>query len=251
MQQDLEKRIKHEEELFIKSVPDYSNLIELSRECLSTKVDQRTIHAILDIGHLKNVSCYIAKENLTDKWFDILLMLIKRSNYHVGYMLDQRSNRYGNDIAINSVKDGKIKSLSYFTLWSLIKEVGRSLFVLEQDQKKPVIGILSQNQLNCILVDLACLAFGFKIVPIPVNATSKHVSFILEHSEVTHLFLGGKKGNDIWSDIIDRSLIRTIAMDEKVKIDESISWEQFLELGDKSVTFNVDEKMNSVNINAL
>ena len=30
MQQDLEKRIKHEEELFIKSVPDYSNLIELS-----------------------------------------------------------------------------------------------------------------------------------------------------------------------------------------------------------------------------
>ena len=176
-------------------------------------------------------------------------MLIKRSNYHIGYMLDQRSNRYGNDIAINIVNEGKIKSLSYFTLWSLIKEVGCSLSVLEQDQKRPVIGILSQNQLNCILVDLACLAFGFKIVPIPVNATSKHVSFILEHSEVTHLFLGGKKGNDMWSDIIDRSLIRTIAMDEKVKIDESISWEQFLELGDKSVTFNVDEKMNSVNIN--
>ena len=169
MQQDLEKRIKHEEESFTKGIPDNSNLIELSEECLSTKVNQRTIHAILDIGHLKNVSCYIANENLTNKWFDILLMLIKKSNYHIGYMLEQRSNRYGDDIAINIVNEGKIKSLSYFTLWSLIKEVGCSLSVLEQDQKKPVIGILSQNQLNCILVDLACLAFGFKIVPIPVE----------------------------------------------------------------------------------
>ena len=86
MQQDLEKRIKDEEELFTKNIPDHSNLIELSKECLSNRVDQRTIHAILDIGHLQNVSRYIANENLTDKWFDILLMLIKRSNYHIGYM---------------------------------------------------------------------------------------------------------------------------------------------------------------------
>ena len=105
MQQDLERRIKHEEELFTKNIPDHSNLIELSKECLSTRVDQRTIHAILDIGHLQNVSRYIANENLTDKWFDILSMLIKRSNYHIGYMLDQRSNRYGNDIAINIVNE--------------------------------------------------------------------------------------------------------------------------------------------------
>ena len=66
MQQDLERRIKHEEESFAKSIPEHSNLIELSKECLSTKVDQRIIHAILDIGHLKNVSRYIANENLTD-----------------------------------------------------------------------------------------------------------------------------------------------------------------------------------------
>ena len=84
MQQDLERRIKHEEESFTKSIPDYSNLIELSKECLSTKEDQRIIHAILDIGHLKNVSRYIASKDLTDKWFDILSMLIKRSNYHIG-----------------------------------------------------------------------------------------------------------------------------------------------------------------------
>ena len=95
MLQDLERRIKHEEELFTKSIPDHSNLIELSEECLSNRVDKRTIHAILDIGHLQNVSRYIANENLTDKWFDILRMLIKRSNYHIGYMLDQRANRYG------------------------------------------------------------------------------------------------------------------------------------------------------------
>ena len=75
------------------------------------------------------------------------------------------------------------------------------------------------------------------------------MSFILEHSEITHLFLGGKKGNDIWSDIIDRSFIKTIAMDASIKINESLDWEQFLEIGDQSITFNVDKKMSSVNIN--
>ena len=107
MQQDLERRIMHEEELFTKSIPDHSSLIELSKECLSSRVDQRTIHAILDVGHLQNVSRYIVNKNLTDKWFDILLVLIKRSNYHFGYMLDQRANRYGDDIAINLVNEGE------------------------------------------------------------------------------------------------------------------------------------------------
>ena len=50
-------------------------------------------------------------------------------------MLDQRSNRYGNDIAINIVNEGEVKSLSYLTLWSLIKEVGRSLSVLTRPTK--------------------------------------------------------------------------------------------------------------------
>ena len=84
MQQDLEKRIKHEEESFTKSIPDHSNLIELSKECLSTKVDQRIIQAILDIGHLKNVSRYITNKDLTDKWFDILSMLIKDQTIILG-----------------------------------------------------------------------------------------------------------------------------------------------------------------------
>ncbi|GIR41809.1 MAG: hypothetical protein CM15mP52_0390 [Candidatus Neomarinimicrobiota bacterium] len=116
MQQDLERRIKHEEELFTKSIPDHSNLIELSKSVYQLRVDQRTIHAILDIGHLQNVSRFIANENLTDKWFDILLMLIKRSNYHIGYMLDQRSNRYGNDIAINIVNEGKLNPFIFNAL---------------------------------------------------------------------------------------------------------------------------------------
>ena len=54
-----------------------------------------------------------------------------------------------------------------------------------------------------------------------------------------------EKGNDIWSDIIDRSLIKTIAMDASIKINESLDWEQFLEIGDQSITFNVDKKMSS------
>ena len=38
-------------------------------------------------------------------------------------------------------------------------------------------------------------------------------------------------------------------MDASIKVNDSLDWEQFLEIGDQSTTFNVDKKMSSVNIN--
>ena len=68
-------------------------------------------------------------------------------------------------------------------------EVGKGLSLFNNQGKKPTVGLLTHNQLNGALVDLACLSFGYKVVPIPLNLTPEHVSYIINHSEISHFLL--------------------------------------------------------------
>ena len=72
--------------------------------------------------------------------------------------------------------------------------------------------------MNGALVDLACLSFGFKIIPIPLNSTCEHASYIINHSEITHLFIGGENAEQIWNDIRHSHDIDTIAMSDANQI---------------------------------
>ena len=102
--------------------------------------------------------------------------------------------------------------------------------------------------MNGVLVDLACLSFGHRVVPLPLNATPHHIKYILQHAEITHLFLGGKISNKIWSELSKELPITTISLDNVEKLKESLSWDQFLETGDKASHFDVDERLASVDI---
>ena len=87
--------------------------------------------------------------------------------------------------------------------------------------------------MNGALVDLACLSFGFKIIPIPLNSTSEHASYIINHSGITHLFVGGENAEKIWNDIRNSHYLVTIAMSESNQInDYSMDWDSFLSSGD-------------------
>ena len=59
--------------------------------------------------------------------------------------------------------------MSYDSLWKKVIEVGKGLSLFSNHSKKPTIGLLTHNQFNGVLVDLACLSFGFKVVPIPLK----------------------------------------------------------------------------------
>ena len=50
-------------------------------------------------------------------------------------------------------------------------------------KKDTVIGILSHNQYKSAMIDLCCLSFGFKAIPIPLNSTSEHLSYIINESK--------------------------------------------------------------------
>jgi long-subunit acyl-CoA synthetase (AMP-forming) len=248
MHSDIERRVKLAQNSIEENKVDKADLINLSKDCLAIGASQQIFHDILELGHLKIVSCHMSDEKFIDQWFDLLVQMIKKSNFHVGYMLRQRSNRYSDDIAFNIIKKGTLKTLTYSTLWSLVIEVGRSLSAFEIEMKKPVVGILTHNQLNGVLVDLACLSFGYRVIPLPLNATPEHISYIVRHSEITHLFIGGKSGTKLWSEVDDKDSITTISLDDEEKTIDCIQWEQFLEQGDRSMDFNIVDQMSTVNI---
>ncbi|MFL2983852.1 MAG: GNAT family N-acetyltransferase [Candidatus Neomarinimicrobiota bacterium] len=248
MQSDIEKQIRLSENLIKQEKYDETNLINLSKKCLSSEVNREIFHKILDFAHLKGISQYISDIKLTNSWFDLLLKMIIKSNFHTGYMLQQRANRYKDNIAFNIIKKGHLKKLTYSTLWSLVIEVGRSISTFEMKSKKPVIGILSHNQLNSVLVDLACLSFGYRIVPIPLNATPKHISYIIAHAEISHLFIGEKSGIKLLNEIKDYNSVNIFSLnDNQININH-ITWEKFLEKGDAIKNFDLKNKLSSLNI---
>lgn len=245
---DIKQRIKRIALSIEKNKVDGTELIKVSKDCLSIDADVDDIHDILELGHLSNVSRHMSDQHLIEPWFDLLVQMIEKSNYNLGYILKQRSKRYASNVAFKLLDKGNLKVLTYDALWSLIKEVGRSLSQLDINQKTPTIGILSHNQLNGVLVDLACLSFGYRIIPLPLNASPNHISYIIKHSEITHLFLGGAIGNKIWNELHKETKIKTISLDNVEKSIESMNWDHFLELGDQAMDFKINKQLTTVDI---
>ena len=99
--------------------------------------------------------------------------------------MKQRADFYDEENAITIIKNGQLQSISYSLLWEKVINVAKALSHFEKFSKPIVIGLLTNNQINGSLIDLACLSFGIKVVPIPLNLTSQHVSYIIDHAEIT------------------------------------------------------------------
>ena len=176
-------------------------LIRLVNDCIDQSPDRDIVHQFLDLAHFQEVAKIISAAGLTEDWLERIIQLIDHSQFHVGYMIEQRAQRYGEKTVFNMIHGDDLTTLSYQELWSKIQMTGKALSVLEKPEEPPVIGLLTHNQLNGALVDLACLSFGVRVIPIPLNSTSEHLSFILKQSEISHLFVGGKTGVRLWNEI--------------------------------------------------
>ena len=128
--------------------------------------------------------------------------------------------------------------------------MGRALSTFEKELNKPVsIGLLTHNQLNGVLVDLACLSFGFRVIPIPLNATPEHISYMLEHGEITNIFIGGKAGVRLWNELQDTRSIEVVTLNNNESLKGDItSWDQFLQKGDSVIDFDPDDRLRKVDM---
>ena len=252
MNTELQSRISQIRESVLKNDFQNEELLKLAKDCISQNAKKELLHQFLDIAHLSNVSINIYKSKQVDIWFNYILEIIKLSNFNVGYLLKQRSERYKNKIAFHIINKGNLLDISYFTLWKKVIEVGKGISSFKHDNEDPIIGLLTHNQLNSVLVDLACLSFGVKVIPIPLNVTAKHASYIINHSEISHLFIGGKNGEKIWNEIKQSHSIIDINLSETNKTkDYHLDWNGFLNKSDQVKDFDLNKHLDSIDMNVI
>ena len=225
-------------------------LLEISNDYLIKHPEKKNIHQFLNIAHLNHISKIIANSSLIEEWINNLSELIKLSNYHLGYLIAQRSVTYKNNTVFKSITKNKIKKINYSQLWSKIQLFAKSISSFEDQGKTPVIGLLTPNHLNGALIDLTCLSFGFRIIPIPLNITSSNLSYIITHSEITHLFIGGKNAIKLWNEIQSKHDIKIISLFTNQSIlGEVIDWESFNDISKSVKNFNTEMRLSNVSIN--
>ena len=226
------------------------DLIGLSQDIQSKDISRDISYEFLDIAHFNIIANHISESNQADIWLNNLVDIVERSKYHTGRLIKHRAERYKNKTALNIIIKGELKTISYSSLWSSVIETGCALSSFEKETDRPItIGLLTHNQLNGVLVDLACLSFGIRVVPIPLNGTSEHTSYILDHAEITHLFIGGKTGGKLWNEVQSDKSIQAIALNDNESLKgQIVNWEQFLELGDRVIDFDPDKRLDNVNM---
>ena len=127
-----------------------------SAQLLLDEKDKNIIHEFLEIGHLPSVNNAISKINKTDEWLELIIKLIKKSNYNIYILLNQRAIRYNDKPLFQTISNDKISTLSYRKSWEIIQSIGS--YFQSNLKENHTIGLYSQNNLRNVLVDLACLA---------------------------------------------------------------------------------------------
>ena len=240
--------------LAINNQIDHKLLFNLANDCLKNHHNQSLLHQFLDLAHFSNVAKTISKSGMKNEWFDLIMEIINSSNYHFGYLLKQRSKRYGEDNALIKIKNDKKNNLSFKQLWFRTIEVEKALKSLELNGNKKNIGILSRNILNSVLVDFACLSFGRRVVPIPLNSTSEHISFILEHSEIDILFVDSKNGAYKLNEIEKKDAIKIINLENQNTSNgeiDALPWDIFLQKGDFIDQFDLNRLLSDVELESV
>ena len=90
--------------------------------------------------------------------------------------------------ALGSKKEGKFRFISWEEFLAEVKKI--TLFLYQQRvQRGDRVGILSENRPEWAIADLAILSLGAATVPLYPTSSVKECLYILEHAQISHLFV--------------------------------------------------------------
>ncbi|ANM29876.1 hypothetical protein ABI59_10255 [Acidobacteria bacterium Mor1] len=151
-------------------------------------------------------------------WSDRLLRLIERSHLTVGPLFRHRVERYGSKTLFEIPVRNRLQSLSWRQTAGRVELLARGLLALDPDGEPGPVAILSENRLEMILADLACLTSGIVNVMIPANSTAEDVQFMLRHAGARTLIVSTREQLDKIRECREElpELRHLIAMDARV-----------------------------------
>ena len=244
--------IKHKITNLLNSVNEgqiaYDELELTLKYVINNDVSKDEAFSFLDLLHFSSVSKIISQNN-SHFWAMKTAEIIEKYNYHTGQLLLQRFNRYKNKTAIYIVDGNNKIEISFKKLWNDILLTASALQKISKN-KRPVVGVLSHNQYKTALVDLASLSFGIRIIPIPLNSTKEHFSYILKESKVDTLFLGGEKSVHLWNSISQDNEMYVVDVNGIGTIKSNFhSWDDFLDNSDNDTPINEMKYLPDIDMN--
>ncbi|MFL5272788.1 MAG: AMP-binding protein, partial [Anaeromyxobacteraceae bacterium] len=114
-------------------------------------------------------------------WTRLLLPAIERADYTLGEVLRSREETDPKTVAIRVLGTDACE-LTVADVARRTRSIARGLFALMRDEPDGKVAILSENSLESMLCDIACLTNGIIDFPLPANAVAEQVVYMLRHS---------------------------------------------------------------------
>ncbi|WP_462408736.1 AMP-dependent synthetase/ligase [Neobacillus sp. Marseille-QA0830] len=103
-------------------------------------------------------------------------------------MVSRTVQRYSDKDAFLWKKNGRYQGISYFSFWTKVRQVAAGLahFGVKKDDK---VAILSENNPNWPISDLAIMSLGAVSVPIHSTLPPEQIAYILKNADCMFLFV--------------------------------------------------------------
>lgn len=227
-------------------------LLAAAQSLSGESFEKQDMHSFLNAAGSHTVQKSIAESGSFDIWLREIFRLTESSGYHMGHVMEARASRFGSKPVFQIIQPDEIVKISYSQLWKYVKRTGLGLLTMTEG-REPTIGILTPNTFKGALVDLACLSFGFRVVPLPLNSTSEDLSYILAHSGITHIFSGGQRAAGLLAAaMLPASDIQVIQLRAKdLSSPSHIGWDAFLANGTAMEESALLERRNHMDMNGL
>ncbi len=163
------------------------------RYLLSTSQSETINQIIYDYLDLFRLPGFLTRIYGEKKWEKLILDLIVHSNFTVEKLFNQRVKDYGNKILFKLIDNGSIREFKWVDVKSIVEIYSKSLCSLVYKEENKFVVFLLDNSLETALLDLACLSTGIVNVMIPANSVPSHVSYILNQTKASVLFIYDEK----------------------------------------------------------
>ena len=210
------------------------------------------IPAYLDIFRSPNFLTKVYDDN---QWSDLILNLLKESNYTFPKMFFHRSSKYRNKTLFTILEPDKTIDYSWTRISRLVTSYSRGLLALlggsSTDAK---VAFFTKNSLDMVLFDLACLTGGIVNVMIPANSVQAHIEYILKLTKPALLVVSDQHLYDKVISIVDRLdfINSVLLLDDNVDCwKNGYKKDQIVELGKKISTTDLDKRREKPSLTDL
>jgi long-subunit acyl-CoA synthetase (AMP-forming) len=141
---------------------------------------RRAVFGLLDAARRRFFTTLLQPGQVA-AWLRVLLPALARADYTLGDVLRSREETDPKTVAFRTL-GAEAGELTVAEVARRTRAIARGLLALVEGEAEPRVAILSENQLEAALCDLACLTNGIVDFPLPANAVAEQIVYMLKHS---------------------------------------------------------------------